>query len=985
MTMAASRAMSMDRGASNDRYDGVGLSPPNPNRGLPINRLMDQEPQAAGARPQASGTTLANNPRSEFQRAQIVNDYDSPGRTLRELDEEQEPAANSRTRQSNAPPNPGPGARTGYQQANRLLDQDPAGARPSNTATNPRSDFQRTQNLNDYDPPARPSPSVPLRDLDAMEDQEPANARTRQSNAPANPGPVARSGSFPQAANDLRLSPPLRDFDGTVDQGAFRSRQVDSRPSRDFDSAADQEASRPRQVSAPTNPGPGARSQGGYQQDLNDRDSRPSRDFDPAADQEASRPRQVSAPTNPAPGARSQGGYQQDLNDRDSRPLRDFDSAADQDALRPPRQTAANAPTNPRAGIQQAANNARPSPSVPLRDLDPVSDREPSRTRQASPPTTGNPGPRPGFQQMGSNDSRPSPRTTVRDLDDGGQAYVKPSKAAAGDAPGPPSQREALLGDALLGELRDNMHALREGQRHEAQQDVALTDALRRIEGRLGFLTGYNNFNAPQRPLATPNQTGKYGQQQQQRVYPEIVYSGEAAPANQDAGSRSKPHTPLTEDQMSEQQSTRLAQMAMVDQQRELMRYMRGLNEWLERDVQDRQMELRSVAARVDQLAQELRSGLLSGLQVHTPEGDQPPALLHPSLFGVPFIAFNRNSDKLLSPAHINLTLDSFCTQYRVNEKVHDILAGEGFGSVGALLEIDSATILETGLKRVTPLATQYGWAPVAAYPRPTCMNDIAAARNSALLPTMTTNSPLHEIDVLAESSDSGINQASNLNSDATRLPLGDAANAQLLQRLQEMEARLQTAMEKRSRADDDKFAELKAMFQRILDERDVLRSGSANLNAGGARPNLEEKIEDLSRQNAEQRELLTALLDETNKQHKSTRKTMRSSAQEQVEFNLRHHLDEFNKKLAFDVRFVLGEIQKRSEELDQLKAQRGWLQEECRVLEMKLASLRKEVHKAEPSRTSTDANAPSLPETRRWSMFVSSLSQKWRARSSPL
>lgn len=32
------------------------------------------------------------------------------------------------------------------------------------------------------------------------------------------------------------------------------------------------------------------------------------------------------------------------------------------------------------------------------------------------------------------------------------------------------------------------------------------------------------------------------------------------------------------------------------------MRYMRGLNEWLERDVHDRQEEIRAVAARVDQL-----------------------------------------------------------------------------------------------------------------------------------------------------------------------------------------------------------------------------------------------------------------------------------------------------------------------------------------------------------------------------------------------
>ena len=33
---------------------------------------------------------------------------------------------------------------------------------------------------------------------------------------------------------------------------------------------------------------------------------------------------------------------------------------------------------------------------------------------------------------------------------------------------------------------------------------------------------------------------------------------------------------------------------------------MRGLNEWLERDVHDRQAELRGVSARVDQLRNEL-------------------------------------------------------------------------------------------------------------------------------------------------------------------------------------------------------------------------------------------------------------------------------------------------------------------------------------------------------------------------------------------
>ncbi|KAI5118912.1 hypothetical protein M0805_004688 [Coniferiporia weirii] len=50
----------------------------------------------------------------------------------------------------------------------------------------------------------------------------------------------------------------------------------------------------------------------------------------------------------------------------------------------------------------------------------------------------------------------------------------------------------------------------------------------------------------------------------------------------------------------------RLAQTASIDQQREIMRYMRGLNQWLEHDVRDRQNEMRSIGARVDALRAEL-------------------------------------------------------------------------------------------------------------------------------------------------------------------------------------------------------------------------------------------------------------------------------------------------------------------------------------------------------------------------------------------
>ena len=49
-----------------------------------------------------------------------------------------------------------------------------------------------------------------------------------------------------------------------------------------------------------------------------------------------------------------------------------------------------------------------------------------------------------------------------------------------------------------------------------------------------------------------------------------------------------------------------LAQLATVDQQWELMRYMQGLNEWLEHNVYDQQSELQGVVAHVEQLSHKI-------------------------------------------------------------------------------------------------------------------------------------------------------------------------------------------------------------------------------------------------------------------------------------------------------------------------------------------------------------------------------------------
>jgi hypothetical protein len=46
--------------------------------------------------------------------------------------------------------------------------------------------------------------------------------------------------------------------------------------------------------------------------------------------------------------------------------------------------------------------------------------------------------------------------------------------------------------------------------------------------------------------------------------------------------------------------------LASLEQQRELMRYMNSLNEWLGHDVQDRHEELRSVSDRLDQLREDV-------------------------------------------------------------------------------------------------------------------------------------------------------------------------------------------------------------------------------------------------------------------------------------------------------------------------------------------------------------------------------------------
>jgi hypothetical protein len=43
--------------------------------------------------------------------------------------------------------------------------------------------------------------------------------------------------------------------------------------------------------------------------------------------------------------------------------------------------------------------------------------------------------------------------------------------------------------------------------------------------------------------------------------------------------------------------------------------------------------------------------------------------------------------------------LADFCHKYKINEKIHELLAQEGFTTAAALLEISESTLKETGLK----------------------------------------------------------------------------------------------------------------------------------------------------------------------------------------------------------------------------------------------------------------------------------------------
>ncbi|KAJ7625049.1 hypothetical protein DFH06DRAFT_1008213, partial [Mycena polygramma] len=92
----------------------------------------------------------------------------------------------------------------------------------------------------------------------------------------------------------------------------------------------------------------------------------------------------------------------------------------------------------------------------------------------------------------------------------------------------------------------------------------------------------------------------------------------------------------------------------------------------------------------------------------------------------------------------------------------------------------------------------------------------------------------------------------------------------------------------------------------------------------------IEKVIEQLTQQNAEQRELLQSLSESWRAdcaQHNAeTIAAVRATAHEQVDFNVQGYLDEFSKALASEVRMLLGEVGKLREERRALQHELGYL-----------------------------------------------------------
>ncbi|KAJ7852293.1 hypothetical protein B0H13DRAFT_1643465 [Mycena leptocephala] len=144
------------------------------------------------------------------------------------------------------------------------------------------------------------------------------------------------------------------------------------------------------------------------------------------------------------------------------------------------------------------------------------------------------------------------------------------------------------------------------------------------------------------------------------------------------------------------------------------------------------------------------------------------------------------------------------------------------------------------------------------------------------------------------------------------------------------MEERWNEKQERRQ-TKEFKWVELRDMVQKIHDDMEADRNKAEEARlADESKPGVEKIIEELQQRNNELRDLLTSVSEswraDCAKQHAETLDAVRSSAREQVDFNVQGYLDEFSKALASEVRMLLGEVGKLREERRALQHELGYL-----------------------------------------------------------
>ncbi|KAI6126668.1 hypothetical protein F5141DRAFT_1248011, partial [Pisolithus sp. B1] len=129
----------------------------------------------------------------------------------------------------------------------------------------------------------------------------------------------------------------------------------------------------------------------------------------------------------------------------------------------------------------------------------------------------------------------------------------------------------------------------------------------------------------------------------------------------------------------------------------------------------------------------------------------------------------------------------------------------------------------------------------------------------------------------------------------------------------------------------DGQIQELLGIVAKIVEEQNGAKQREEDARrANEGKPGVEQVLEDLAKQNAEQRELLNALSEtwraDNQRQHAELIDTIRATAHEQVPYNVQAYLDEFSKALAIEVRMLLGEVGKLREERRAIQHEVGLL-----------------------------------------------------------